>query len=87
MEGQVVHFRRGRRTQYRYQMLVAPKGVNDREGAYNLIDKKVVWTSPGKQKKEIIGRITNTHGNKGVVRVQFEKGLPGQAIGTKVRIE
>ena len=27
------------------------------------------------------------HGNKGAVRVKFEKGLPGQAISTKVKIE
>ena len=27
------------------------------------------------------------HGSKGAVRVKFKIGLPGQAIGTKVKIE
>ena len=87
MDGQILHFRRGRKTQYKHQMLVVPNGVSDKEGAYKLVGKKVVWTSPGKHKKEINGVISNTHGNKGVVRVQFEKGLPGQSLGTKVKID
>jgi hypothetical protein len=30
--------------------------------------------------KEIRGKISDAHGNKGLVRAIFEKGLPGQAI-------
>ena len=33
------------------------------------------------------GVIKTTHGNKGCLRVHFEKGMPGQSLGTKVRIE
>ena len=32
-------------------------------------------------------KIRGAHGNKGVVRAIFEKGLPGQAITTKVEIK
>ena len=35
----------------------------------------------------IVGKITCTHGNKGAVRVVFDKGLPGQSLGQEVKIE
>ncbi len=39
------------------------------------------------QAKKIMGKVAAPHGNKGVLRVIFERGLPGQAIGTKVEIK
>lgn len=77
-------FRRGVRTQKKYQMIVKVKGVEDKEKAKGLIDKKVVWKSSAG--KEIKGLVTNIHGNSGGLRVQFERGLPGQSIGTKVSL-
>lgn len=85
MEGKVVSFRRGRRTQKKYQMIVKVSGVDNKEKAKSLISKKVLWKSPGG--KEIKGVITNIHGNVGGLRVQFERGLPGQSIGTKVSLD
>jgi len=85
MEGRVVSFRRGRRTQKKHQMIVKVNGVDNKAKAKALINKKVVWKSPGG--KEIRGDVTNIHGNIGGLRVQFEKGLPGQSIGTKVLID
>jgi|TARA_B100001971_G_scaffold59222_1_gene54264 large subunit ribosomal protein L35Ae len=35
---------------------------------------------------KIYGKIVGTHGKKGVLRVKFKKGLPGQALGTHVKI-
>ncbi|MEK6808564.1 MAG: 50S ribosomal protein L35ae [Nanoarchaeota archaeon] len=32
------------------------------------------------------GNITKEHGRNGCVRVLFEKGMPGQAVGSKVNI-
>ena len=87
MEGKILHFRGGRHTQKDHQMLVRIEGIESREKAQSVIDKTVTWTSKGKQPKKIAGKITNTHGNSGVVRVQFERGLPGQSIGTKVDIQ
>ena len=86
MEGKILHFRQGRHTQKNHQMLVQAPGVTTKEAAEKLNGKEVVWTSPGKLQKKITGKVTNTHGNKGVLRVQFERGLPGQSIGTKVTI-
>lgn len=84
MEGRVVSFRRGRRTQKKYQMIVKISGIENKDKAKTFVNKKVVWKSPGG--KEIKGVITNIHGNAGGLRVQFERGLPGQSIGTKVSL-
>lgn len=85
MEGQILHFRRGRRTQNTHQAIVQVSGVNTNDKAKAILNKKVSWKSPAG--KEIKGIITQVHGNIGKVRVQFEKGIPGQAIGNKVKVE
>jgi len=35
----------------------------------------------------ITGKVSSAHGNNGIVRAIFEKGLPGQAITTEVEIK
>jgi large subunit ribosomal protein L35Ae len=85
MEGVIVNFRRGKTTMKGNQMVLVVDGVNTKAKTEKLIGKKVIWKSPGN--KEITGKITMPHGNKGAVRVLFEKGMPGQSIGQKVRIE
>ena len=88
MEGIIVNFRRGRKTTYDNQMIVEPEGVKSREEAEKLVGNKVVWKNPqGKNKVEIKGEVRSAHGGKGAVRVLFEKGMPGQAIATKVQIQ
>jgi large subunit ribosomal protein L35Ae len=44
-----------------------------------------VWKSP--KGKEINGKVASAHGNKGAVRVIFEKGLPGQSLGNNVEVK
>lgn len=66
--------------------MIEVEGTNKREDAKKFVGKKVVWTSEGKNKTKINGKIAAAHGNKGVMRAIFEKGLPGQAIGTEVEI-
>jgi len=87
MEGKVVQFRRGRHTIQERHFLLEVKGIEDKEKAFKLVGKEVVWTSPGKNKNTIKGKISAAHGNKGLVRAIFERGLPGQAITTKVEIK
>jgi large subunit ribosomal protein L35Ae len=82
--GKVIQFRRGKKTITEKHFLIEIEGVSKKEEAQNFVGKNVVWKSPAG--KEINGRIAATHGNKGVVRAIFEKGLPGQAITTKVEI-
>lgn len=82
--GKIVQFRRGRKTVTEKHFLIEVSGVSDREKAEKLVGKEVVWSSPAG--KKIVGKISGAHGNKGVVRAIFEKGLPGQAITTKVEV-
>ena len=66
-------------------MIIKVNGIETKEKAKDLLKKTVVWLTP--TKKEIKGTIMKEHGNKGAVRVKFERGLPGQAIGTKVNVQ
>jgi len=85
-EGKVVQFRRGRHTVHKRHFIINV-GVDTREKAQKFVGKEVVWTSPGKLKKEMKGKISSPHGNKGLVRAIFEKGLPGQALATEIKIK
>ena len=84
MEGKILNFRSGRHTQHSTHMIVVVEGVNDKASASKLVGKSVVWQSP--KKKEINGKIASAHGNKGCVRVIFEKGMPGQSLNTTINI-
>jgi large subunit ribosomal protein L35Ae len=79
MKGLIMNFRGGKHTKYDNQMIV-DFGVKAKES----IDKKVIWKSPAG--KEIKGKVCGLHGRKGCVRVIFEKGMPGQAIGDSVEV-
>jgi len=85
MEGLIANFRGGRHTKYNNQMIIHIKDVDDKEKASKFVGKKVVWESPAG--KKISGKISNIHGNSGYVRAIFEKGMPGQAITQKVKVE
>lgn len=68
-------------------MVLLVPGIDNKEKAKALVGKKVVWTSPGKEKKQITGKVSAAHGNKGAVRAIFERGLPGQSLGQEANIE
>ncbi len=78
-----MQFRRGRKTVHERHYLL-DLGMQTREEAKKLAGKEVVWKSPAG--KEIKGKISDAHGNKGLVRAIFETGLPGQAITTEVHV-
>ncbi len=84
MDATVMNFRRGRHTQNNYQMILKVADAPDE--AKKVLGKTVTWTSPAG--KELKGKVSALHGRKGAVRAIFaEAGLPGQAIGQKVKIE
>ena len=85
VEGKIIQFRRGRHTIIERHFLIEVKGVSNKEEAGKLVGKEVTWVSPAG--KKIVGKISGSHGNKGVMRAIFEKGLPGQAVTTKVEIK
>ena len=68
-------------------MIVYAEKVTTKAAAEKLAGKSVVWTSPGKKPAKITGTITQPHGVKGALRVQFERGLPGQALGQAVEVQ
>ena len=85
VKAKVIQFRRGRHTiKERHFLIEIPKVIR-KEDAQKFVGKEVIWKSPAG--KIIKGKISSSHGNKGVVRAIFEKGLPGQAITTEVEIK
>jgi len=84
MKGIVVQFRRGRhRIHERHYLL--DLGLSNRDEAKKYASKEVSWKSPAG--KEIKGKISDAHGNNGLVRAIFEKGLPGQAMATEIDVK
>ena len=83
--GKVVQFRRGRHTLTEKHMLIEIEDISTREEASKLVGKEVSWKSPAG--KIIKGKVSSAHGNKGVLRAIFEKGLPGQSVTTEVEIK
>jgi ribosomal protein L35AE/L33A len=84
MKAKVIQFRRGlKRIHERHYILNV--SAKSREEAEKFVGKEVVWTSPAG--KEIKGKISSAHGNKGLVRSIFDLGLPGQAKNTDVEVK
>ena len=83
MEGVVLGYRRGRKTQNVNQVLI-DFGFKEAGEAEKIIGREVVWVSPSG--KEIKGKVIALHGRKGVVRAKFSPNLPGQAKSTKVKL-
>lgn len=83
LEGFIVNFRRGPKTQKNDELIVEIPGVDSKARASLLIGRKVVLEVEG---KKLIGSIISTHGSRGRVRVRLRRGLPGQWLATKVKI-
>lgn len=84
MKGLVVQFRRGRHVIKEKHYLI-DLGLTSRDEAKKLAGKAVEWKSPAG--KIIMGKISDAHGNKGLVRAIFESGLPGQAMTTEIEVK
>jgi large subunit ribosomal protein L35Ae len=85
MEGVIANFKGSQHRKSGNQMIVQIASVDSKDKAAKLVGKKVVWSTPSG--KEIKGEVRAAHGNSGALRVLFEQGMPGQAIGTKVKVE
>ncbi|RLE58378.1 MAG: 50S ribosomal protein L35ae [Thermoprotei archaeon] len=84
LEARIVNFELGGKRQYPDRVIIEIEGVKSLAEAMRFINKKVVWITP--TGKKIIGKIRRPHGRKGKLLAVFRKGLPGQALGTKVLI-
>jgi len=87
VKARVIQVRRGRHNYAPRHFLIEIDNCNTREKAEKFKGYELEWQCPGKEKKVLKGKIVSAHGNKGVVRAIFEKGLPGQALGTEIAIK
>ena len=84
MKGIVVQFRRSRKRIHERHYLL-DLGFQNRDEAKKATGKVVSWKSPAG--KIIKGKVSDAHGNKGLVRAIFETGLPGQAVTNEVEVQ
>ena len=84
MEGTIVNYRRNSTGQTQNHLVVVVQGIDNKDKASKLVGKKVTYNTG---KKDMIGKINAIHGNSGALRAVFETGIPGQALGKKVKIE
>ncbi len=83
MTAKIIQFRRGLRRIHERHFII-DVGAKSREETIKFIGKEVIWKSPAG--KKIKGKIAAAHGNKGLVRVIFEIGLPGQSINNSIEV-
>jgi large subunit ribosomal protein L35Ae len=84
MKAKVIQFRRGLKRIHERHFILDVNAKN-RDEAGKFVGKEVEWTSSGG--KKIKGKVSSAHGNKGLVRAIFEKGLPGQARNDEVEVK
>jgi len=81
--GTIVNYRIGIRTQRPKWCLIRIIGENVGSNVAQFAGRKVVLKYG---KNNFVGKIIDMHGKKGVVRAKFRKGVPGQAIGARVKL-
>ncbi|EQB60327.1 60s ribosomal protein l35a [Vairimorpha apis BRL 01] len=71
------------------QSLIKINNVVSKEQAINYIGNVVVSkrVNDDKTLREVEGVVLGTHGNKGLVRVKFERNMPAKSIGTQVEVK
>jgi ribosomal protein L35AE/L33A len=85
LEGAISNYKRGRHTVHPKHCILVFSTIKTRKDANKLVGRTVLWVSP--TGKDMKGVITRAHGNSGAVRAHFKRaGLPGQALGTKIKI-
>lgn len=83
-KGMIIQFRRGRHT-FKPRHFLIDLGLKSRDEARKMTGRQVTWKSSSG--KLITGTIKDAHGNKGLVRAIFTKGLPGQAVTQEVEVQ
>ena len=85
MQAIISNFKRSRHKPSPNQVILVVEGVTSKDQASKFVGKKLTYkTSSG---KEIKGEVRASHGNSGALRALFETGMPGQCLGTKLKLE
>lgn len=81
IKGVILNYRTGGNSQKNNQAIIKTQLENPNQ----LIGKKVKYKT--KSGKSITGNVITQHGKGKKVLVNFDKGLPGQALGSKVEVK
>ena len=81
-EGLILNYRIGRKTQHPKQCLIKVLGAEPSD-AKRMIGLKGVLAC---RRPKICDKIVDVHGRKGVLRGRFNRGVPGQALCSLVKI-
>jgi len=82
-EGLILNYRIGMKTQYPRVCLIKVMDVNP-SYSKQMIGWKVGWPADD---PKIYGKIVGFHGRKGTLRAKFKRGVPGQALNSRVKIK
>lgn len=83
-EGRIINYVLSKHLQHPKDIVIRFDGIDSDEKAAKLIGRTVIWVNH--KGKELRGKIVSCHGNGGAVRAKFKKGLPGEALGTTVKL-
>ncbi len=95
VNGAILGYQRGLRTQNNSVSLIKIKGVDSKEETEFYLGKKVAFITksspdagqnPTPKYRVNWGKVARAHGSNGVVRCRFARDLPPQSIGGKVRV-
>ena len=81
--GRITNYRTGPKSQTSKECLIEFETINSAGLAGKLVGQKVTWKNGN---SSLVGKVRGAHGKNGMVRVRFPHGVPGQAIGTSVKL-
>lgn len=81
--GLIVGYRTGPKTQRSKECILKFPEVRSRGEAARLMGRKVAWPVG---ERSVRGKIVGLHGKSGLVRARFRRGVPGQALGTRIEV-
>lgn len=88
VDGAILGYKRALRTQNPNVSLIKIKGCDSKSDATFYLGKKVAFITKDSSGSFKInwGKVSRSHGSNGVVRCRFQRNLPPQAIGGRVRV-
>lgn len=91
VNGAILGYKRGLRTQNNSVSLIKIKGVDSKADTDFYLGKKVAFITKasvnnGTKYRVNWGKVCRAHGSNGVVRCRFSRDLPPQSIGGRVRV-
>ncbi|MBT8171496.1 50S ribosomal protein L35ae [Candidatus Bathyarchaeota archaeon] len=81
--GTILNYRIGIATQNPKECLIQFAHIKSASLASQLFNRKVLWKQGDIR---FLGTIRGPHGKNGVVKVKFQKNVPGQALGTPIEL-